>query len=133
MTIKPVKFEQYMHKFDNHKVVMKGQTASGINFKLTNAAVKAPLQKAKSITGTLDLKLGAGLPIEENYFGNHVEIAEKVVVTHSLNADGDFESPFEYFVDDQGVVMIKCNGQTVGPAVSLDWEKEVEEDELDTG
>lgn len=40
---------------------------------------------------------------------------------------------FGYFVDDRGVVMIKCGGFTIGLAVSRDWEREVEEEALGDG
>lgn len=67
----------------------------------------------------------------QNPAGNPARVVTKAEDTEMLEAGADFESLFEYLVDDEGVVMIKCDGDTIGAAVSLDWEKEAEEDEFE--
>lgn len=117
MPIKQVNFEDYMKWFDKHNVVIKGQTSSTVQFTTTNATAQALLDKA---TSPEDIKA--------------VHIADKSPSTIAAAEPGaDFESVFEYYVDDEGVVMIKCDGFIIGPAVSLEWEKEVEEEEFEAG
>lgn len=113
MPIKQVNFEDYMKWFDKHTVVIKGQTSSTVQFTTTTATAQALLDKA---TGAEDIKA--------------VHVADK---SPSPEPGADFESVFEYYVDDEGVVMIKSDGFVIGPAVSLEWEKEVEEEELEAG
>lgn len=109
MPPKPIDFDTYLKWFETNKVVIKGQSATRVEFKTTKAAGKALLQKAKNTA--------AG-----------TSKAQPVALQEPVE---DFECVFEYFVDDRGEVMIKCGGNVVGPAVSLDWEKEVEEDAFD--
>lgn len=110
MPPKPIDFDTYLKWFDTNKVVIKGQSSTRVEFKTTKAAGKALLQKAQNTAA-------GGTPKAQP-------------VAHQEPAE-DFEWVFEYFVDDRGDVMIKCAGYVIGPAVSLDWEKEVEEDVFD--
>lgn len=120
MPIKQVNFEDYMKWFDTHNVVIKGQTSSTVQFTTTKATAEALLEK---VTCVEDLK---ALPIVDK----SAQAATKMTGT---DPGADFESVFEYYIDDEGVVMIKCDGVIIGPAVSLEWEKEVEEEEFEAG
>lgn len=148
MPPKAVNFEDYIKWFNNHEVVVKGQTASGVKFETTNATGKALLKNAQDNAAAIAAatpsatakKADTSLCYVPNHFGNGFtkQASEPFDldfdVTEPESAPGaDFEAVFEYVVDEQGDVMIKCDGHIVGPAVSVDWEREVEEEVVGDG
>lgn len=130
MTLKPVKFDDYLKWFDEHKVVVKAQTANGVKFKTPKATAKKLLEKVNTVSITAETS-EYHLTAVNNYFGKDNKSSEQELpanaLEQSVNDAAEYECLFEYFVNDDGVVMVKCDGFVVGPAVSLEWENEVEE------
>lgn len=135
MALKPVNFDDYLKWFDEHKVVVKAQTANGVEFKTTKATAKKLLEKVKSASTTVEAPKNH-LTVVNNYFGKDAKSSQQeskaYIPGQSVNDGAEYEFLFEYFVSDDGVVMVKCDGFIIGPAVSLEWENEVEEEILES-
>lgn len=78
MPIKPVSFEEYMKWYENHKVVGKGQTVSGVEFETTTTTAKALVEEANRAAKPNDRTC---IQIVENHFSNHIKVATKAKAT----------------------------------------------------
>lgn len=96
---KPIDFDSYMHWFNAHKLVVQAQSAPVVHPQPTKAAL---------------IPAATGDPKQQP-------------IAHPEPEEG-FEPVFEYFVSDASVVMVTCGGEVVGPAVSMDWEREVQDE-----
>lgn len=104
MALKPVNFDDYLKWFDEHKVVVKAQTANGVEFKTTIATAKKLLEKVKSASTTVEAPKNH-LTVVNNYFGKDAKSSQQ-------------ES--KAYIPEQSV------------NVSLEWENEVEEEILES-
>lgn len=124
-----VDFDDYLKWFNSHDVVIKGQTADGTN----KATASAPLGKIHIPAAVVEDKVETELHHVEDYF---CETQNPTAADHTTQVDESdvgYEFIVEYSVNGQGIVIATCNGYTVQPAVALNWEKEMEEDEDEFG
>lgn len=133
MAMKPVNFEEYLQWYNNHPLVSKAQKANRIKFSSTEAAAKKLLEMGGTSTKTANdkgIEIETGIKIVNDYFRRDI----KTVIVGGSDGQGgpigeeeEFDFVLEYFVNNDGVVMLKCNGSTIGPAVPLQNENGVED------